>query len=106
MRTQAPFRERFTGVVGVAHALGRGKLTAARLAAGRHGAVSRGSTPQGPVDEALTARGLRRDIVVTVAGIAEALTLARACDLIATVPGAAYHPSAQRAAELGLPLAL
>lgn len=86
LRAQTLFRDRFIGVVRASHALGGSKLTAARFAAGRHVAVSRGSTTQGPVDEALASLGLRRDIVVTVAGFVEALALARACDLIATVP--------------------
>ena len=40
----------------------------------------------GPVDEALRALGLERDIVTIVGGFSGALALARASDLIATVP--------------------
>ncbi|HEY8879983.1 MAG TPA: LysR family transcriptional regulator [Roseateles sp.] len=86
LRAQALFRDRFVGVVRAGHALGRGRPTARRYAAGRHVAISRGTTTPGPVDAALAAQGLNRDIVVTVAGFAEALALARASDLIATVP--------------------
>jgi len=39
-----------------------------------------------PVDDALDAVGLKRDIAIIVAGFAGALALARSCNLIATVP--------------------
>jgi len=48
--------------------------------------VSRRGTAGGPVDDALAAQALARDIAVTVAGFAEALALVRGTDLIATVP--------------------
>lgn len=86
LRTQALFRDRFVGVIHANHPLGRRKPTAQRYAAGRHVAISRRGTSPGPVDEALCALGLQRDIAVTVAGFAEALALARGTDLIATVP--------------------
>ena len=86
LRAQALFSERFIGVVRAGHPLGRGDRTAARYAAGQHVAVSRGGTPSGPVDEALATLALHRQVAVTVAGFAEALALARASDLIATVP--------------------
>jgi DNA-binding transcriptional LysR family regulator len=106
LRAQALFRERFIGVVRAGHALSRSKLTAARYAAGHHVAVSRGNTTQGPVDEALTSLGLRRDIVVTVAGFAEALALARASDLIATVPERHTAHLRDGLLSVDLPLAL
>ena len=86
LRAQALFRERFVAVVHEGHGLASAKLTAKRYAAGRHVAISRRGTAAGPVDEALSALGLRRDIVVTVAGFSEALALARGTELIATVP--------------------
>ena len=86
LRAQALFRERFVAVVRQGHALASGKVTAKRYAAGRHVAISRRSTTMGPVDEALSALDLSRDISVTVAGFSEALALARGTDLIATVP--------------------
>lgn len=86
LRTQALFRDRLIGVVRAGHALNRGEPTAERYAAGRHVAMSRRATPGGPVDDALMALGLQRDIVVTVAGFSEALALARGSDLVATVP--------------------
>lgn len=86
LRTQALFSDRFVAVVRAGHALAQGPLTAARYAAARHVGVSRRGTGPGPVDEALAAQGLERHAVVTVAGFAEALALARGADLVATVP--------------------
>lgn len=84
--TQALFRDRFIGVVRKGHPLSRGKLTPARYAAGRHILVSRGTSDKGPIDDALQAVGLERDIVTIVGGFSVALSLARASDLIASVP--------------------
>jgi len=99
LRTQLLFRDRFVGAVRKGHALSRGKITAARYAAGRHVDVARhvaqDGRGQGPVDEALGAAKLRRDVSVVVGGFASALTLARDSDLIATVPE--RHTGALRA---------
>ncbi|MBW8843774.1 MAG: LysR family transcriptional regulator [Burkholderiales bacterium] len=86
LRAQALLRDRFVGVVRADHALAQGEMTAPRYAGGRHVAMSRRGVERGPVDEALAALGLQRDIVTTVAGFSEALALARHSDLIATVP--------------------
>jgi len=90
LRTQLLFRDRFVGVVKQKHPLSRGRITAARYAAGRHVDVVRHVTYEGrghgPVDEALAGAKLRRDISVVVSGFTSALALVRASDLIATVP--------------------
>jgi DNA-binding transcriptional LysR family regulator len=86
VRTQGLFRDRFIGVVRTGHALGTGKITPARYAAGRHILVSRRGRDKGPIDEALIALGLEREIVTIVGGFATALALARASDLVASVP--------------------
>jgi len=86
LRTLGLFSDRFIGVVRKGHPLTRGKLTPARFAAGRHILVSRRGLEQGPIDEALAPLGLTRDIVTTVGGFGAAIALARASDLIATVP--------------------
>ena len=86
VRTRALFRDRFIAVVRKGHPLGRGKLTPARYAAGKHILVSRQGADGGPMDEALRQLGLQRQIVTSVGGFAVALALARASDLIATVP--------------------
>jgi DNA-binding transcriptional LysR family regulator len=86
VRAQALFRDRFIGVVRKGHALSKGKITPARYAAGRHILVSRRGLDRGPIDEALMPLALKREIVTIVGGFSTALALARACDLIASVP--------------------
>ncbi|GAB1840227.1 LysR family transcriptional regulator [Achromobacter xylosoxidans] len=86
IRTRALFRDRFIGVVRTGHPLARGKVTAARYAAGQHVLVSRRGLDKGPIDEGLRALGLAREIAVIVAGFSDALSLARGSDLIASVP--------------------
>ena len=87
VRTQALFRDRFVGVVGQGHPLSRGRVTLASYAAARHVSVARrASAGFGPVDEALAAAGVERDITVVVGGFGAALALARGAELVATVP--------------------
>ena len=86
VRTRALFRDRFIGVVRMGHALSQGEITPARYASGRHISVSRRGLDRGPIDEALQPFGLEREIVTIVEGFSAALTLARASDLIASVP--------------------
>lgn len=86
VRTRMLFRDRFVGVVRARHALSKGKVTAARYVSGGHILVSRRGFDKGPLDEALSATGIEREIVTIVGGFAAALALARDSDLIATVP--------------------
>ena len=86
VRAQALFRDRLIGVVRKGHALSRGKITAARYASAKHIAVSREGLDKGPIDEALSPLGLERQIVTIVGGFSTAVALARASDLIASVP--------------------
>ncbi|MET0351384.1 MAG: LysR substrate-binding domain-containing protein, partial [Rhizobacter sp.] len=87
VRAQALFRDRFVGVVHAGHPLAVGEVTVDRYLGARHVAVARGGADRrGPVDEALDASGLARDVATTVAGFATALSLVRATDLVATVP--------------------
>jgi DNA-binding transcriptional LysR family regulator len=86
VRVQALFRDRFIGVVRKGHPLSRGRITAARYAAGSHISVSRRGRDTGPIDEALQSLKLKREIVTIVGGFATALALARSSDLIASVP--------------------
>jgi DNA-binding transcriptional LysR family regulator len=86
VRAQALFRDRFIGVVRTGHPLSKGKITPARYATGGHISVSRRGLDQGPIDEALKPFGLERGIVTFVGGFSTALALARASDLIASVP--------------------
>ena len=86
LRVQALFRDRFVGVVRSGHPLSQGELTPSRYAAGQHIYVSRQGADKGPIDEALGRLGLERKVVTIVGGFSTALALARASDLIASVP--------------------
>lgn len=86
LRVQALFRDRFVGVVRDGHALGRGEVDPRRYASGKHILVSRRGLERSAVDDGLQSLGLERNIVTVVAGFSAALALARASDLIATVP--------------------
>jgi DNA-binding transcriptional LysR family regulator len=86
LRTQGLFRDRFIGVVRRGHPLSEGEITPARYAAGNHISVSRRGLDKGPIDEALERQELERHIATIVAGFSTALALARATDLIASVP--------------------
>jgi DNA-binding transcriptional LysR family regulator len=102
VRAQALFRDRFIGVVRKGHPLSKGKVTPSRYASGRHILVSRRGVDTGPIDEALKPLGLERDIVTIVGGFATALALARASDLIASVPE--RHSGILRAGMHSFPL--
>lgn len=86
LRVQALFRDRYVGVVRSGHTLCEGEITAVRYAQGKHICVSRRGLASGPVDHALGAIGLQRDIATIVGGFSSALALARSSDLIASVP--------------------
>ncbi|WP_157269231.1 LysR family transcriptional regulator [Azohydromonas aeria] len=102
VRAQALLRDRFVGVVRAGHPLGEGEVTPARYAQGRHVLVSRRALAQGPVEDALAAVGLQRDVAAVVGGFSAALALARASDLIASVPE--RHTAGLRAGMLCFPL--
>ena len=86
VRAQALFRDRFIGVVRTGHPLSKGEITRARFAAARHVRVSRAGMGKGPLDEALAAFGMEQQVATTVGGFSAALALARASDLVASVP--------------------
>jgi DNA-binding transcriptional LysR family regulator len=86
VRAQALFRDHFVGVVRAGHPLSKGKVTAARYASGRHVVDSRHDLGEGPIDKALKALGLEREVATIVGGFSTALALARGSELIATVP--------------------
>lgn len=106
VRAQALFRDRFIGVVRHGHPLSQGEITPSRYVAGRHILVSRRGLDKGPIDEALSSLGLEREIVTIVAGFSVALALARATDLIASVPE--RHTASLRSGmhSFALPLAM
>lgn len=86
VRTRLLFRDRFIGVVRKGHSLNKGAMTAERYAAAHHILVSRRGHDKGVMDEALNLLGLKRHISTIVGGFCAALALARASDLVATVP--------------------
>ncbi|SDO08561.1 DNA-binding transcriptional regulator, LysR family [Rhodoferax sp. OV413] len=86
VHAQALFRDRFMGVVRAGHPLALGEITPARYAAARHIYASRRGLDKGPIDEALNALGLERQIATIVDGFSTAVALARASDLVASVP--------------------
>ena len=86
LRVQALFQDRYIGVVRKGHPLSKGKITPSRYAAGRHIYVSRDGLDRGPIDDALKSLNLERKVVTIVGGFSNALGLARASDLIASVP--------------------
>jgi DNA-binding transcriptional LysR family regulator len=102
LRAQALFRDRFIGVVRLGHPLSEDEITPSRYAAGRHIFVSRRGLERGPIDEALKLLGLERDMATIVGGFATALALARATDLIASVPE--RHTARLRAGMHSFPL--
>jgi DNA-binding transcriptional LysR family regulator len=84
------------------HSLSQGEITPSRYATGRHISVSRRGLDRGPIDEALNPFGLAREIVTIVDGFSTALALARASDLIASVPE--RHTGNLRAGMYSFPL--
>lgn len=102
LRVQALFRDRFIGVVRAGHPLSEGEISAARYAAGGHIHFSRRGRDRGPIDEALAPLGLERKIVTIVGGFSTALALARASDLITSVPE--RHTGTLRAGMFSFPL--
>lgn len=86
LRAQALFRDRFVGVVRLGHPLSQGDITAARYSAARHIGISRRGLDMRPIDEALGLLALERDIAAIVGGFSTAVAMARASELIASVP--------------------
>ncbi|PTU04734.1 LysR family transcriptional regulator [Pseudomonas sp. HMWF031] len=86
IRTRTLFRDRFIGIVRMGHPLSQGAITPARYASEKHVLVSRRGHNKGVMDEALNLLGLEREITTIVSGFSVALALARASDLVASVP--------------------
>lgn len=86
VRTLSIFHDKFVGAVRVGHPLLMNPVTPERYAAFKHVVASRKKTFTGPVDEALEALDLKREIVAIVPGFPDAMRIARQSDLIALVP--------------------
>lgn len=104
LRTQALFRDRLVGVVAAPHPLAGSKVTAKDYADARHVIVSRSGFDEDAVDRPYLPPGLRRCVGTAVSGFAIALALARASDLVATVPE--RHTAPLRAGMVTFPLPL
>lgn len=104
--TRALFRDRLIGVVRSGHPLSQGEISVQRYAEGQHVYVSRRGQNRGQIDDALQAQGLSRQIGSIVTGFATAIALARATDLIASVPERYTAQQREGLFSFTLPLAL
>lgn len=87
LRRQVLFRDRMVGLVRCGHPLlAPPGATLARYAACFHVAATPRGQIAGPVDAALAAHGLRREVVVAVPGFPDAMQIAAHSDLVALVP--------------------
>jgi DNA-binding transcriptional LysR family regulator len=86
VRSQALFRDRLVGVVRAGHPLSRGRLTLARYESAEHVLISRSGLEKDAVDRPFLPPDLKRNTGTIVSGFSPALSLARASDLVATVP--------------------
>jgi len=86
VRAQALFRDRLVGVVCDGHPVDGSKMTADWYAAAEHVLVSRSGSEAHAVDLPFLPGGIQRRVGAVVSGFAAALAVARASDLVATVP--------------------
>ena len=86
MRSRLIARDQFVGVASAGHPLFDAPITPERYAAFGHVVASRRGSVTGPVDHALHALGLTRQVVAVVPGFPDAITIAARTDLIALVP--------------------
>jgi DNA-binding transcriptional LysR family regulator len=91
-------RDRFVAVVRRGHPLLKGRMTGLRFAAATHVSASRRGLSRGPIDDALAAQGLSRQVRFVVPGFHAAMLTAAASDIVAAVPFAV----AASAVRLGL----
>jgi DNA-binding transcriptional LysR family regulator len=86
IRQQILLRDYFVAVVRSGHPLLKGRLTARRFAAATHVSASRRGFNHGPIDAALAAQGLARQVRFVVPGFHAAMLAAAASDIVAAVP--------------------
>lgn len=102
VRSRILLRDRFIGVVRAGHELSQGAITPERYASCRHVLVARRAQGVTPMDDSLKALGLEREITTIVGEFPAALALARASDMVATVPE--RHVGAQQNGLFSFPL--
>jgi DNA-binding transcriptional LysR family regulator len=98
IRVQTLLRDRFVAVLREGHPLLKGRMTARRFASAAHVSASRRGLDRGPIDDALMAKGLSRQVRFVVPGFFAAMLTAAASDIVASVPLAV----AATAVRLGL----
>lgn len=98
IRMQTLVHDRFVAVVRRGHPLLKGRMTARRFAAATHVSASRRGLSHGPIDDALAAQGLSRQVRFVVPGFHAAMFTAASADIVAAVPLAV----AASAVRLGL----
>jgi DNA-binding transcriptional LysR family regulator len=86
IRVQTLLHGRFVAVVRAGHPLLKGRLTARRFAAATHVSASRRGRSWGPIDDALAAQGLLREVRFVVPGFHAAILVAATSDIVAAVP--------------------
>ncbi|MBS0532909.1 MAG: LysR family transcriptional regulator [Proteobacteria bacterium] len=92
LRGQKLFDDDFIGVARFGHPLlDAGLVTAERYAACGHVVASRRGAVSGPVDDALAAWGLSRNVALVVPTFPAVVAVAAASDLVGMVPRS-YHP--------------
>lgn len=102
VRIQSLYQDRFVGVVREGHELlDTGGIMPERYAACGHVITSRRGRLGGPVDEALAALGLARNVVVMVPSFAAALAIACASDLVALIPNSFLRTREHRSDPVG-----
>ncbi|HET9622371.1 MAG TPA: LysR family transcriptional regulator [Kofleriaceae bacterium] len=107
LRTQVLVRDRFVAVVRRGHPVLR-RRRRARFVAFPHLGISRRGQLRGPIDRALHAAGLARDVVATVPTASAAAIAAASTDWITAMPGVVATPLARvlPIATFAIPLAL
>jgi DNA-binding transcriptional LysR family regulator len=79
-------RETLVGIVGRHHPLAAPRVTLKRFAAADHIVTSRRGIESGPIDEALSAAGLRRNVVAIVPSFTAAAAMCVRADVTTVVP--------------------
>lgn len=85
IKLQTLFRERMIGVVRKGHPLLKGRIDAKRFASFEHISASRRGRAHGPVDAALSAMNIKRNVSVIVPNHLSALFIAAGSDMVALV---------------------
>ena len=108
LRTHLLMRDTFVAVVRRGHPLLRKPHTAAKLVRYPHLAISRRGRRGGPLDEALRAVGLSRDVVATVPSAAAAASVVAGTDWVTVMPRSVASALAEhmQITSFALPFAL